>query len=450
MNPSGGPPTTIQGNASPQYATMGAPMDPNMAGQMPFVPYPQEAYMNRRASLNSMQSMQSRHSPMSTNADYDYETQGRGRCPHPDCGKSFKDLKAHMLTHELVRPEKCPIDNCEYNTKGFARKYDKNRHTLTHYKGTMTCDFCAQSTTTSPSVEKTFNRADVFKRHLTIVHGVEATPPNSRRRAPGTVRRRAPPAGTAASGKCSTCLETFPSPQDMYEHVDDCVLRSVQQVAPSEAINQRNLAGYVADEAAQVNQTGPPSAREPASAQTDDDLDDDDSSSSEEEGPNEEEEEDEKEDEKDDELNDIAQPRRAMAHITMATRPKPKVTAPRPQRSESTGLTYSQGGVRLPGQGRNKRRAFPPDWGVPPEEMVSRKRVMVVYDGTRRLGKDEMMLKTEFEARMPLLDSMSTVTDLDIETLNRSEALHGATEEEKGPRAPEHQAPEDSMEEDSA
>jgi hypothetical protein len=65
----------------------------------------------------------------------DGEGKERGRCPYPDCGKVFKDLKAHTLTHQSERPEKCPIKSCEFHRRGFARKYDKNRHTLTHYKG---------------------------------------------------------------------------------------------------------------------------------------------------------------------------------------------------------------------------------------------------------------------------------------------------------------------------
>ncbi|KAK7714261.1 hypothetical protein SLS64_004361 [Diaporthe eres] len=72
------------------------------------------------------------------------------------------------------------------------RKYDKNRHALTHYKGTMVCPFCPGPGT---AYEKSFNRADVFKRHLTAVHNVEQTPPNS--------------------------------PQDFYEHLDDCVLNVI-------------------------------------------------------------------------------------------------------------------------------------------------------------------------------------------------------------------------------
>ena len=50
------------------------------------------------------------------------ESKEKQRCPHPDCGKTFKDLKAHMLTHQTERPEKCPIATCEYHQKGFARK----------------------------------------------------------------------------------------------------------------------------------------------------------------------------------------------------------------------------------------------------------------------------------------------------------------------------------------
>ncbi|KFY06080.1 hypothetical protein V492_08157, partial [Pseudogymnoascus sp. VKM F-4246] len=89
-----------------------------------YAPYP---YPSRRGSIASA-------SPSSPDSS---SSTPRTHCPFPTCGKSFKDLKAHMLTHQTERPEKCPITTCEYHIKGFARKYDKNRHTLTHYKGTM-------------------------------------------------------------------------------------------------------------------------------------------------------------------------------------------------------------------------------------------------------------------------------------------------------------------------
>lgn len=142
----------------------------------------------------------------------------RNKCPHPDCGRVFKDLAAHMLTHMEERPEKCPIETCEYHTKGFARKYDKNRHALTHYKGNMVCPFCPG---TGSAHEKAFNRADVFKRHLTAVHNVEQTPPNSRKPVLTTGAGRRP-AGLDA--RCSICLGRYATAQEFYEHLDDCVL----------------------------------------------------------------------------------------------------------------------------------------------------------------------------------------------------------------------------------
>ena len=171
----------------------------------------------------------------------DDETMQKGMCPLPECGRVFKDLKAHMLTHRSERPEKCPITTCEYHVKVFARKYDKNRHTLTHYKGTMVCGFCPGS---GSAAEKSFNRADVFKRHLTSVHGVEQNPPNSRKKSPNGVRKAFCP---QAAGTCSTCSVIFPNAQDFYEHLDDCVLRVVQQADPCEAINQRLLTSVAED-----------------------------------------------------------------------------------------------------------------------------------------------------------------------------------------------------------
>jgi hypothetical protein len=145
----------------------------------------------------------------------------RGRCP--DCGKGFKDLKAHMLTHMKERPEKCPIVTCEYHIKGFCRKYDKNRHTLTHYRGAMICYFCPVS------AAKTFNRADVFKRHLFSVHGVEHTPPPTSRR--NSSSKNKTDWVKFPGGTCSICSLHFGNPQDFYNHLDDCVISSVLQSA---------------------------------------------------------------------------------------------------------------------------------------------------------------------------------------------------------------------------
>lgn len=96
-------------------------------------------------------------------------------------------------------------------------------------------------------------------------------------------------------------------------------------------------------------------------------------------------------------------------------------------------MTFSKGGVPLVGKGRKKRKHYPLSWGCSAEKMKMKKRVLCVYDGSRRIWKDDMMLGNEFEVRMHLGDGKSYVTDLDVGTLNRSEALLDATAEEKGP-----------------
>jgi hypothetical protein len=152
------------------------------------------------------------------------------------------------LTHQDERPEKCPIQTCNYHIKGFARKSDKNRHTLTHYKGTMVCGFCPGS---GSAAEKSFNRADVFKRHLISVHAVEKTPPNSRKKTSVNTNSGKKLSGYApdATGKCSICSAKFSNTQDFYEHLDNCILHIIQQEEPSEAINARRLAEVEQDQA---------------------------------------------------------------------------------------------------------------------------------------------------------------------------------------------------------
>ncbi|RMZ90780.1 hypothetical protein DV736_g1987, partial [Chaetothyriales sp. CBS 134916] len=313
-------------------------------------------FQSRRPSVSG--SFYSSHaSPAS-----EFEDGEKGRCPHPGCGRVFKDLKAHMLTHQAQRPEKCPILTCEYNQKGFARKYDKNRHTLTHYKGTMVCGFCPGS---GSAAEKSFNRADVFKRHLTAVHGVEQTPPNSRKRSASSTKKLTSYCQDA-TGKCSTCSATFSNAQDFYEHLDDCVLRVVQREEPSMIKSGKAPANVKAVISGGIQKL----------------------------------------------------------------------------KAGKKGMTWSKGGVALVGKGRKKRKHYPPSWGMSAEKMQMKKRVLCVYDGERRLWKDDMMLHNQFEVRMKLPDGKSYVTDLDVETIKRADAFHDASEAEKGPWMPDDMSPE--------
>jgi hypothetical protein len=334
------------------------------------------------------------------------ESKEKGRCTYPECGKLFKDLKAHMLTHQNERPEKCPIQTCDYHIKGFARKYDKNRHTLTHYKGTMVCGFCPGS---GSAAEKSFNRADVFKRHLTSVHAVEQTPPNSRKKTSGNINSNKKLSGYApdATGKCSTCSGTFSNAQDFYEHLDDCVLRIVQQEEPSEAINAARLAEVEQDQAVHEtlrNNALPTTTTNVYSADEDEDEEDFD-------------------DENDDDF-------------TLRSKSSRKGRGNRNPANgvqKSRGLTHSKGGVTLNTKGRKKRKDYPSSWGCPTSQMKMKKRVLCVFDGPRRLWKDDMMLDTDYEVRMKLSDGKAYVTDLDVQSMRRADAFHNSTEEEKGP-----------------
>jgi hypothetical protein len=100
-------------------------------------------------------------------------------------------------------------------------------------------------------------------------------------------------------------------------------------------------------------------------------------------------------------------------------------------------MTWSKGGVALVGKGRKKRKHYPNEWGCPVDKMKVKRRVLATFDGPRRLWKDEMMLDNEFEVRMQLGDGRSYVTDMDMQSVFRANALLDATEEEKGPWVPD-------------
>ncbi|KAK0870015.1 hypothetical protein LTR87_013481 [Friedmanniomyces endolithicus] len=420
---------------SPRMSVGKAP-SPNARAQN-WQPYP--AFPgSRRQSISSIHSRRSHGSISSDDSN-------KGLCPNGTCGRHVKDLKAHMLTHQNERPEKCPIPTCDYHTKGFARKYDKSRHTLTHYKGTMVCGFCPGS---GSAAEKSFNRADVFKRHLTSVHGVEQTPPDARRKSPSVAAGKRPLGVLETSGMCSTCGITFLSAQDFYEHLDDCVLRVVQQAEPSKAINEKLLSSVSEDQ--QVHETMerhqlPNTIDLNASTSFDQDKD-----------------AEEKDDDDEDDSNDaLRHPLRALRQgrhqdpqvgwhrfeLTTSTFPNTSgvahltINGAVSKPGQPKGLTRSKNGVPLMGAATNKgakrRKNYPLSWGAAPEKMKQKKRVLCVYEGQRRLWKDDMMLDADNEVRIPLAgngaDGRAWVTDLDVLTLRRAEGVLSATDEEKGP-----------------
>lgn len=331
------------------------------------------------------------------NLSSDY-SKGVRLCTYPGCRKVFRDLKAHMLTHQNERPQKCPIQPCAYHTRGFARRYDRNRHVLMHYHGTMVCGFCPGS---GSAAEISFSRVDAFKRHLTSVHNVQQTRTNSHKRSPGESNSNIelPVYDEDATGKCSTCSGTFSNPHDFYEHLDDCVIYALQLEEPSEAINASRLAEILEDQVVLetlLNNSLPVSA---TSVNTPG-------------GANER-----------CYFDNFRVPRRStvfdkgQGHSTRGSR----------------GHTHAQLGVQPSTRRRKKRRHYPSSWGYPMSEMKMKKRVLCVFEGPRRLWKDDTMLCTDYELRMNIGDEKAYITDLDVQTMWRADALHGSIEEDKSP-----------------
>lgn len=420
---------TLHAETEGHYPSDAQPLSPS--DMLPSNP-PYQSVQDRRSSVSSSQTGGSRHSPAASSPGNDDEPREKGRCPHPDCGRPVRDLKSHMLSHLSERPEKCPLVNCEWHVKGFARKYDKNRHTLTHYKGTMVCGFCPGSG--SPA-EKSFNRTDVFKRHLTAVHGVEQTPPNCRKKNPSAAARRdAPSSATNATGKCSECAVTFSNPQDLYEHLDDCCLRSVQQEKPTESINQQRLAEVDSDvelkktmEKHQLIDTAGPC-----------DQYDDDHEGNDHEG-----------NDLDDSYNNQRSGKGSITKSIKGTQNNRPIlgknnavtkSSSKPTTTTNNNKNKNNKARPVVSRRRNNRDYYPQSWGCPSSSMKTKKRVLCVFDGPRRLWKDEMMLDNEFEVRLQLPGGAGDgtnrdvyITDLDVETLKRADGVLSATAAERGP-----------------
>ena len=306
----------------------------------------------------------------------------------------WQGLKAHLLTYQNERPEKCPIWTCEYKRKGFARKFDKDRHTLTHYKGTMVCHFCPGS---GSAAGKSFNRVDTFKRHLISVHSVYQTSLNSRKQALITSPKKLISYDCDAPGNCSTCSGTFASAQVFYEHLNGCVLRVLQQEEPSEAINAQHLASGCYDRTVQDFFNGHQTKIEekPMSFTVD--------------GDNEDEDDEHKASYIARLVRDIVRSKKTIGRIRAVAGNDMQKSRP-----DKAGTTRSNSGVALARERRKKRKHYPPSWGMSAKNMQMKKRVVSVYDGERRLYEDDMMLHNGLETRRKLPDGKSYVTDLDM------------------------------------
>ncbi|KAN0067237.1 hypothetical protein V8E54_014692, partial [Elaphomyces granulatus] len=145
-----------------------------------------------------------------------------------------------MLSHHPERTHKCPIVACEYHMKGFRRKHNKIKHTLTHYRGKIVCGFCPGS---GSADEESFLLPSLFKKHLVLVHGVNSTASKCRSIGRAPMHDEKPASDEMrATGKCSSCSATFTNVQRFYDHLDNCLLRVIQQGELSRETDKRQLA----------------------------------------------------------------------------------------------------------------------------------------------------------------------------------------------------------------
>lgn len=153
--------------------------------------------------------------------------------------EQFKNETAptHIIipTHDAERPEKCPVPTCYYHTKGFAYQFDMVRHSITHWKGSLTCGFC----TNAKRPAEVFSRCDVFLRHLVSVHGAEqdAYPRREESCRAGSSKHSPLLLESQGVATCGLCTEPL-GLQGFYEHLRGCVLRQVTRACATLQLEQ--------------------------------------------------------------------------------------------------------------------------------------------------------------------------------------------------------------------
>ncbi|KAK9461522.1 uncharacterized protein V1516DRAFT_648624 [Lipomyces oligophaga] len=96
------------------------------------------------------------------------------------------------------RPYRCPHPGCKWT---FARHSDQRRHLRSHYSPNFHCPYWR----TDPTCHRNggaFNRLDVLKRHLRLVHFVQLK--------------------DSDAGWCRLCQKMFASPRVFVEHCEKC------------------------------------------------------------------------------------------------------------------------------------------------------------------------------------------------------------------------------------
>jgi hypothetical protein len=79
--------------------------------------------------------------------------------------------------------------------------------------------------------------------------------------------------------------------------------------------------------------------------------------------------------------------------------------------------------VSLVGKARKRKKHYPDSWGLSAERTKMKKRVLCVYDGERRLYKDNVPVQKDVEVLVKLLNEEHNFTKVNLEILRRTEAI---------------------------
>jgi len=185
------------------------------------------------------------------------------------------------------------------------------------------------------------------------------------------------------AGICSTCHNVYPSAQALLAHLDECVLRVVQQPSAVSQNNERLLSG-MADNGSSYGIDGEVFSLEVSP---------------------------------DSQESHRVKP--CSGKGTISTKSSSSSSSPSIRSNVIDGRVSKRTTTTLLAPQPLKRRAYPAAWALPADEVNLKKRVACVFDGQRRLFKDEMTMNTDYEV------------DLDLVSLSQANFLSNASEEER-------------------
>ena len=106
----------------------------------------------------------------------------------------------------------CIEPSCEYFSKGFPSKVHRDRHVVSHYDRVMICGFCSVNISLGL---RSFASVDALRFHIIFNHTREAD---------------------SATSACTTCKWNNWSPEGFCYHIEDCVLRWMEDRATEDSM----------------------------------------------------------------------------------------------------------------------------------------------------------------------------------------------------------------------